>query len=155
MRSGDLAVAVEIPSGFGRDLANLRSPEAAFWIDGAMDSELGAGQGNEQVVGLAQDEQQQIAEGNATEPVVDGIGTDNPTQLNQGRLPQPVAAAQMSRAPMRAAGNRAQTWSDGSPVLAPTRVPEEDEPEEVAMISAIINRPDYRRPGLSREPAAV
>ena len=36
MRSGDLAVAVEIPSGFGRDLANLRSPEAAFWIDGAM-----------------------------------------------------------------------------------------------------------------------
>ena len=36
MRSGELAVAVEIPSGFGRDLANLRSPEAAFWIDGAM-----------------------------------------------------------------------------------------------------------------------
>ena len=36
MRSGELAVVVEIPSGFGRDLANLRSPEAAFWIDGAM-----------------------------------------------------------------------------------------------------------------------
>lgn len=36
MRSGELAVAVEIPSGFGRDLANLHSPEAAFWIDGAM-----------------------------------------------------------------------------------------------------------------------
>ena len=36
MRSGELAVAVEIPSGFGRDLASLRSPEAAFWIDGAM-----------------------------------------------------------------------------------------------------------------------
>jgi ribosome-dependent ATPase len=36
MRSGELAVAVEIPPGFGRDLANLRSPEAAFWIDGAM-----------------------------------------------------------------------------------------------------------------------
>ena len=36
MRSGELAVAVEIPSGFGRDLANLRSPEVAFWIDGAM-----------------------------------------------------------------------------------------------------------------------
>src|SRR5205809_191645 len=26
----------EIPSGFGRDLASLHSPEAAFWIDGAM-----------------------------------------------------------------------------------------------------------------------
>ena len=36
MRSGDLAVVVEIPSGFGRDLANLRSPEVGFWIDGAM-----------------------------------------------------------------------------------------------------------------------
>jgi ribosome-dependent ATPase len=36
MRSGELAVAIEIPSGFGRDLASLQSPEAAFWIDGAM-----------------------------------------------------------------------------------------------------------------------
>jgi ribosome-dependent ATPase len=36
MRSGELAVVVEIPSGFGRDLANLRSPELAVWIDGAM-----------------------------------------------------------------------------------------------------------------------
>ena len=36
MRSGELAVVVEIPPGFGRDLANLRSPEVGFWIDGAM-----------------------------------------------------------------------------------------------------------------------
>jgi ribosome-dependent ATPase len=36
MRSGELAVAVEIPSGFGRDLASLRPPEVAFWVDGAM-----------------------------------------------------------------------------------------------------------------------
>ncbi len=36
MRSGELAVVVEIPPGFGRDVANLRSPEVAFWIDGAM-----------------------------------------------------------------------------------------------------------------------
>ena len=36
MRSGELALVVEIPSGFGRDLANLRSPELAVWIDGAM-----------------------------------------------------------------------------------------------------------------------
>jgi ribosome-dependent ATPase len=36
MRSGELAVVVEIPSGFGRDVASLRSPEVAFWIDGAM-----------------------------------------------------------------------------------------------------------------------
>jgi ribosome-dependent ATPase len=36
MRSGELAVAVEIPAGFGRDLASLHAPEVAFWIDGAM-----------------------------------------------------------------------------------------------------------------------
>ncbi|HLG80235.1 MAG TPA: ribosome-associated ATPase/putative transporter RbbA [Bradyrhizobium sp.] len=36
MRSGELAVVVEIPAGFGRDLASLHSPEVAFWIDGAM-----------------------------------------------------------------------------------------------------------------------
>ncbi len=36
MRSGELAIAVEIPSGFGRDVANLHSPEVAFWVDGAM-----------------------------------------------------------------------------------------------------------------------
>jgi ribosome-dependent ATPase len=36
MRSGELAVVVEIPSGFGRDLERLHSPEVAFWIDAAM-----------------------------------------------------------------------------------------------------------------------
>ena len=36
MRSGELAVAVEIPSGFGRDVAGQHSPEVAFWIDAAM-----------------------------------------------------------------------------------------------------------------------
>jgi ribosome-dependent ATPase len=36
MRSGELAVVVEIPAGFGRELSSLRSPEVAFWIDGAM-----------------------------------------------------------------------------------------------------------------------
>ncbi len=36
LTSGELAVAVEIPSGFGRDLASLHPPEVAVWIDGAM-----------------------------------------------------------------------------------------------------------------------
>ena len=36
MRSGELAVAIEIPAGYGRNLASLRSPQAAFWVDGAM-----------------------------------------------------------------------------------------------------------------------
>src|SRR5262249_48160410 len=36
MRSGELAVVVEIPAGYGRDLADLHSPEVAVSIDGAM-----------------------------------------------------------------------------------------------------------------------
>ena len=36
MRSGELAVAIEIPSGFGREVAGLHPPEVAFFIDGAM-----------------------------------------------------------------------------------------------------------------------
>ena len=36
MRSGELAVVVEIPPGFGRDLERLHSPEVGFWIDAAM-----------------------------------------------------------------------------------------------------------------------
>ena len=35
MRSGELALVVEIPAGFGRDLANLHPQEAGFWVDGA------------------------------------------------------------------------------------------------------------------------
>ncbi|SCB56264.1 Uncharacterized conserved protein [Rhizobium aethiopicum] len=108
-----------------------------------MDDELGA----EPVVGLAQEQQQQIAEGNVTEPVVDGIGTDTPTQLNQPApqaMPLPAAQAQMSRAP---------TWSDGSPVLAPTRVPEEDEAEEVAMLRP--NNPMMSQPAAPVDPSVM
>ncbi len=36
MKSGELAVVVEIPAGFGRDLASLHPPEVGVWIDGAM-----------------------------------------------------------------------------------------------------------------------
>lgn len=36
MRSGELALVVEIPSGFGRDIQSLRPPEVGFWIDAAM-----------------------------------------------------------------------------------------------------------------------
>ncbi|QIG50475.1 ribosome-associated ATPase/putative transporter RbbA [Nordella sp. HKS 07] len=36
MRSGELALAIEIPPGFGRDVARGRSVEIGAWIDGAM-----------------------------------------------------------------------------------------------------------------------
>jgi ribosome-dependent ATPase len=35
-RSGDLQVAVEVPSGFGRDLMGGRTPDVAVWLDGSM-----------------------------------------------------------------------------------------------------------------------
>ncbi|PID45801.1 MAG: multidrug ABC transporter ATP-binding protein [Proteobacteria bacterium] len=36
MRSADISVALEIPSGFGRKLKRNRRPEVVVWIDGAM-----------------------------------------------------------------------------------------------------------------------
>src|SRR5699024_12341210 len=36
LRSGELDLVVEIPPGFGRDLARGQSPESAIWIDGGM-----------------------------------------------------------------------------------------------------------------------
>ncbi len=36
MRAGELALAIELPSGFARDLARGRSVEIGAWVDGAM-----------------------------------------------------------------------------------------------------------------------
>ena len=38
MRAGDLALAIEIPPGFGRDIAGGRPVQIGGWIDGAMPS---------------------------------------------------------------------------------------------------------------------
>ena len=38
MRDGELSFAIEIPPGFGRDVDAGKSPDVAFWIDGAMPS---------------------------------------------------------------------------------------------------------------------
>lgn len=143
MIDSDEALAAGQPSGNWGGTQNLAIPSGGV----NMDDELGA----EPVVGLAQEQQQQIAEGNATEPVVDGIGTDSPTQLNQPLrqpapqpMPQPAARAQMSRAP---------AWNDGSPVVAPARVPEEDESEEVAMLRP--NNPMMSEPAAPVDPSVM
>ncbi len=36
LRSGELKLALEIPSGFGKDLLSARNPEIGVWLDGAM-----------------------------------------------------------------------------------------------------------------------
>jgi ribosome-dependent ATPase len=38
MRSGDLSLAIEIPPGFGRDVAHGRNVQIGAWVDGAMPS---------------------------------------------------------------------------------------------------------------------
>ncbi|MBX5161672.1 extensin family protein [Rhizobium sp. NZLR8] len=143
MIDSDEALAAGQPSGNWGGTQNLAVPSGGV----NMDDELGA----EPVVGLAQEQQQQIAEGNVTEPVVDGIGTDSPTQVNRPlrqpaprAMPQPAAQAQMSQAP---------AWNDGSPVVAPSRVPEEDESEEVAMLRP--NNPMMSEPAAPVDPSVM
>ncbi|WP_425055417.1 ribosome-associated ATPase/putative transporter RbbA [Pseudomonas abyssi] len=36
MRAGDISLALEIPTGFGRDLLRGDAPQVAYWVDGAM-----------------------------------------------------------------------------------------------------------------------
>jgi ribosome-dependent ATPase len=53
LKSGELTVAIEIPSGFGRDLVRGRDPSVGVFIDGAMPFRAETARGY--VVGLAQD----------------------------------------------------------------------------------------------------
>ena len=69
----------------GEDVAATASaPSASEGVN--MDAELGVGGASQPIVGLAQEEEQNIAEGQSEEPVVDGIGTDNPVQSNRSMM---------------------------------------------------------------------
>lgn len=129
-----------------------------------MDAELGVAEGSARgagaphVVGLAEEQNSDIAEGNASQPVVDGIGTDAPVQRARPAA-QPIAQPHASVAPVQPLGNQygqnqhlqnapdqrrngqpvrgdlaaaAPRWSDQAPVVAPSRVP--PEPQQVAML---------------------
>jgi len=122
-----------------------------------MDSELGFGPDESGVTGLAEEEDTDIAEGVGNQPVIDGIGTDNPRALTARRPAgiQPMAAQPRSMAaddrvivPPKRSGagtrddgvqgdyaNGGMTWGDGSRVVAPSRVPtNRGGMQEVAMI---------------------
>jgi ribosome-dependent ATPase len=87
MRSGELAVVVEIPSGFGRDLENLRSPEVAFWIDGAMPfrGETAKGYVTGLVLRYAQDlAVERLGPNAASNVYLGGLKIENRFRYNQG-----------------------------------------------------------------------
>jgi hypothetical protein len=118
-----------------------------------MDAQFGftqPGEG-ERVIGLAQEQDQMIAEGATAKPVVAGIGTDSPTVVSAAESRSTASDDQRITIPPKRQGeglqpglqNQALVWGDQSPVVAPTRLP--DEPQQVAMLA-----PD--NPATEREP---
>lgn len=75
-----------------------------------MDAGLGVGQ-DEPIQGLAEAQAGEIAEGNATQVVVDGIGSDDPRQLGQPQMSEPVpmpeTEAEMTAPAARSSARRA------------------------------------------------
>lgn len=79
----------------------LRVPDEGVNMD--------AGLGVEPIQGLAEAQAEEIAEGNASQVVVDGIGTDSPQQVGQPvSMPMPDAGEEIGRStPSGSAGNLA------------------------------------------------
>ncbi len=110
-----------------------------------MDAEFGFAPDESGVTGLAEEQDVDIAEGVGDQPVVDGIGTDNPVALQPRRQPlaQPMAQPMLDDrvvVPPKRSGAGLQrdmgvggmTWSDGSRVVPPARAPARG--QEVAML---------------------
>ncbi len=81
VQSPDATVAPQSTGLASQHSVQNSSPVPAEGIN--MDAELGVGGTPQRVVGLAEEEEQNIAEGQSDEPVVSGIGTDNPVQANR------------------------------------------------------------------------
>lgn len=90
-----------------QDQGMARQPVADQIAEGQggvnMDSMLGV----EPVRGLAEEQDADIAEGASAQPVVDGIGTDNPTLRSPARQQQPVGQSRLIPPPP-AGGSRGQ-----------------------------------------------
>ncbi|WP_105416289.1 extensin family protein [Neorhizobium sp. T25_27] len=124
-----------------RNAGPMTIPEGGVNID----AELGFGPDESDVTGLAEEEDSDIAEGVGDQPVVDGIGTDNPRALQPRRqpisqqMPQSMNDDRVLVPPKRqGAGlqgdltNNEMTWSDGSRVIPPSRAPAGN--QQVAML---------------------
>jgi hypothetical protein len=106
-----------------------------------IDSELGFGPDESEVTGLAEEQDSDIAEGVGDQPVVDGIGTDNPVALQPRRQPISSPSGDYVNVPPKrtSAGLQRETgpadtmtWGDGSRVRPPSRAPAGA--QEVAML---------------------
>ncbi|MFB9952663.1 extensin family protein [Rhizobium puerariae] len=98
-----------------------------------MDAEFGFAPDESDITGLAEEEDSNIAEGVGDQPVIDGIGTDNPVALQPRR--QPISDDRVTVPPKRqGAGlqggmvrgdmaNGGMVWGDGSRVVQPSRTP--------------------------------
>lgn len=110
----------------------------------SMDDGLGIGGGN--ATSLAEEEAMQIAESNPSEPVIGGIGTENPTMVSPGRMrPQ---SAQID--PLQAELDRSYPATDPAPRQSYPN-------EEVAMLPRPVDplaQPDVPRPQPGLMPAS-
>ncbi len=103
------------------------SGQGAFAIpaDGInMDEGLGVAP----VVGLAEEQSQDIAESATSQPVIGGIGTDNPQQrARPAALPASELAPELAKAPV---------WGDQTPVTMPSRpkAPMAEQGQQVAFL---------------------
>lgn len=105
IQSPDAMVAPQSTGLASQHSVQNSSPVPAEGIN--MDAELGVGGTPQRVVGLAEEEEQNIAEGQSDEPVVSGIGTDNPVQANRPVL-RTSAQTQISHRPRH--GCRGSRW---------------------------------------------
>ncbi|MDO1584664.1 extensin-like domain-containing protein [Rhizobium oryzicola] len=106
---------------------------------------------SQRVVGLAEEQNADIAEGATSQPVVTGIGTDNPVAVGGARrtsapaprqaAPQPLAEDDLVIVPPKrqslpprgdAVGQQTPRWGDQSMVVPPSRQPAQM--QEVAML---------------------
>ncbi len=126
-----------------------------------MDADLGVG-GNGGVVGLAEEQQTDIAEGVGNQPVVDGIGSDSPRALGrQGRAQAQNMADEPVIVPPKRSGNgqRAdlsgeQPWQRQSTPFGTRQVGGEMRAQEVAMLRTP-NPMEEREPIAPRGPEVM
>ncbi|PST22481.1 extensin [Mesorhizobium plurifarium] len=108
-----------------------------------MDTMLGV----EPVVGLAQEQAGEIAEGNTTQPVVAGIGENDLRQLAGAPQPMPVAKADPGYDPdLPPLAPQGAAQANRAGMLQPQRAARTQEPQQVAFIPRVrspLSAPEY------------